>query len=139
MASVSIGARKDLTDKQWRILERVLHTLVPKGKRPGRRPKWTRRQLVDGIRWRARVGAPWRDVPDRYGHWQSIYALFRRWQRDRIWARIWITLLGFADATGLITWQVSVDSTVNRALAMLADTWPSSAGTPAARTAIGQC
>jgi hypothetical protein len=54
-------------------------------------------------------------VPDRYGHWQSVYGLFRRWQRDGIWARIWITLLGFADAVGLITWQVSVDSTINRA------------------------
>jgi transposase len=54
-------------------------------------------------------------VPDRYGRWQSVYGLFRRWQRDGIWARIWITLLGFADAVGLITWQVSVDSTINRA------------------------
>lgn len=115
MPSLSIGARKDLTDKQWRILEGVLRTLLPRSTRPGRPPKWTRRQLLDGVRWRARAGAPWRDVPDRYGHWQSVYGLFRRWQRDGIWARIWITLLGFADAVGLITWQVSVDSTINRA------------------------
>ena len=77
MASLSISARKDLTDRQWRILE----PLLPKGKRPGRPPKWSRRQLLNGIRWRVRVGAPWRDVPERYGHWQSIYSLFRRWQR----------------------------------------------------------
>jgi len=115
LPSLSIGARKDLTDKQWRILEGVLRTLLPRSTRPGRPPKWTRRQLLDGVRWRARAGAPWRDVPDRYGHWQSVYGLFRRWQRDVIWARIWITLLGFADAVGLITWQVSVDSTINRA------------------------
>lgn len=111
MASLSIGARKDLTDRQWRILE----PLLPRGKRPGRPPKWSRRQLVDGIRWRVRVGAPWRDVPERYGHWQSIYHLFRRWQRDAVWTRIWITLQGFADAAGLFTWQLSVDSTINRA------------------------
>jgi transposase len=73
-ARESIGARKDLTDRQWRILE----PLLPRGKRPGRPPKWTRRQLLNGIRRRTRVGAPWRDVPERYGHWQSIYGLFRR-------------------------------------------------------------
>jgi transposase len=111
LARLSIGARKDLTDRQWRILE----PLLPKGKRPGRRPKWSRRQLINGIRWRVRVGAPWRDVPERYGHWQSIYSLFRRWQRDEVWPRIWITLQGFADAVGMFTWQVSVDSTINRA------------------------
>ena len=49
-----------------------------------------------------RVGAPWRDVPERYGHWQSIYALFRSWQRAGVWRRVWITLLGFADTAGLI-------------------------------------
>jgi transposase len=111
LASLSIGARKDLTDGQWRILQ----PLRPKGKRPGRPPKWSRRQLLDGIRWRVRVGAPWRDVPERYGHWQSIYGLFRRWHLDGVWTRIRITLQGFADAAGLITRQVSVDSTINRA------------------------
>ena len=111
MASLSIGARKDLTDRQWRILE----PLLPRGKRPGRPPKWTRRQLLNGIRWRARVGAPWRDVPERYGHWQSIYGLFRRWQRTRVWPLILAKLQAFADAAGLICWTVSVDSTINRA------------------------
>jgi transposase len=108
---LSIGARKDLTDRQWRILE----PLLPRHTRPGRPPKYSRRQLLDGIRWRVRVGAPWRDVPERYGHWQSVYALFRRWQLDRVWAQLWVRLLGFADPAGLICWQVSVDSTINRA------------------------
>jgi transposase len=56
-------------------------------------------------------------VPERYGHRQSIYHLFRRWQLDGVWTRIWITLESFADAAGLITWQVSVDSTQPGALA----------------------
>ncbi|MFF5209515.1 transposase [Streptosporangium sp. NPDC000396] len=42
----------------------------------------------DGIRWRTRTGAPWRDVPERYGKWETVYGLFRRWQRDGIWALI---------------------------------------------------
>jgi transposase len=43
------------------------------------------------MRWRVRVGAPWRDVPACYGSWQAVYALFRRWQRDGTWATILTT------------------------------------------------
>ena len=58
------------------------------GKKRGRPPMWTRRQLIDGIRWRVRIGAPWRDVPGEYGPWGRVYGLFRRWQRDGTWQRI---------------------------------------------------
>ncbi|WP_437097517.1 IS5 family transposase [Streptomyces sp. enrichment culture] len=103
--------RGDLTNGQWARLERLL----PKGIKPGRPPVWTRRQLIDGIRWRTRTGAPWRDVPERYGPWDRAYDLFRRWQRDGTWARIVTQLQAEADAKGLITWEVNVDSTVCRA------------------------
>ena len=83
MDTLPVAARADLTDAQWAVLE----PLLPKGKKPGRPPKWTRRQLIDGIRWRVRVGSPWRDVPAQYGPWQTVYGLFRRWQRDGTWAR----------------------------------------------------
>ncbi len=75
---------------------------------------WTRRQLMDGIRWRTRTGAPWRDVPERYGPWDQAYDLFRRWQHGGIWKRIFEQLQAEADAKGLITWDVSVDSTIAR-------------------------
>lgn len=75
---------------------------------------WTRRQLMDGIRWRTRTGAPWRDVPERYGPWDRAYDLFRRWQHGGIWKRIFEQLQAEADAKGLITWDVSVDSTIAR-------------------------
>ncbi len=103
--------RGDLTNQQWARLE----PLLPKASKPGRPPKWAKRQLIDGIRWRTRTGAPWRDVPARYGAWQTVYGLFRRWQRDGTWARILTGLLAGADARGLITWDVSVDSTITRA------------------------
>jgi transposase len=67
------------------------------------------------IRWRTRTGAPWRDVPARYGPWQTVYGLFRRWQRDGTWQQILTQLQAQADAKGLITWEVSVDSTIARA------------------------
>jgi transposase len=109
--TVPVTGRADLADAQWAVLE----PLLPRGRKPGRPPKWTRRQLIDGIRWRVRTGAPWRDVPVRYGPWESVYGLFRRWQRDGIWRAVLASLQARADAAGLITWDVSVDSTVARA------------------------
>jgi transposase len=106
-----VTGRADLTDPQWAVLE----PLLPVGTKPGRPPKSTKRQLIDGIRWRVRVGAPWRDVPPAYGSWQAVYGLFRRWQRAGVWARIVAALQARADAAGLITWDVSVDSTISRA------------------------
>ncbi|WP_369268658.1 IS5 family transposase [Streptomyces sp. R11] len=103
--------RGDLTNGQWARLE----PLLPQGTKSGRPPVWTRRQLIDGIRWRTRTGAPWRDVPERYGPWDRVYDLFRRWQRDGTWARIVTQLQAEADAKGLIAWDVNVDSTVCRA------------------------
>jgi transposase len=111
VASVAVTRRFDLTDGQWAVLE----PLLPTGKKPGRPPKWSKRQLIDGIRWRVRTGAPWRDVPDCYGHWRSVYGLYRCWQRDGTWARILAALQARADTVGLITWDVSVDSTIARA------------------------
>ncbi|MER5950276.1 IS5 family transposase [Streptomyces sp. NPDC001904] len=103
--------RGDLTNGQWARLE----PLLPRGIKSGRPPVWTRRQLINGIRWRTRTGAPWRDVPERYGPWDRAYDLFRRWQRDGTWAGLVTQLQAEADAKGLITWDVSVDSTVCRA------------------------
>lgn len=103
--------RGDLTNEQWEKLE----PLLPKGKKSGRPPKHPKRQLINGIRFRVRTGVQWRDLPDRYGPWQTVYGLFRRWQRDGTWKRILTQLQAQADAEGLITWDVSVDSTVARA------------------------
>lgn len=71
--------------------------------------------MIDGIRWRVRTGAPWRDMPTIYGSWAAAYALFRRWQRAGIWQGILSALQAMADAAGRITWDVSVDSTIARA------------------------
>jgi transposase len=104
-------ARGDLTDGQWAVLE----LLLPKGKKPGRPPTWAKRQLIDGIRFRVRTGVPWRDLPAEYGPWGRVYDLFRRWQRDGTWHRIFTALQAQADAKKLITWDINVDSTVCRA------------------------
>jgi transposase len=110
VTTVAVTRRFDLSDAQWAALE----ALLPKA-RTGRPPKWTKRQLIDGIRWRVRVGAPWRDVPVCYGPWQTVYGLFRRWQRNGTWRRIMSGLQSRAEVDGLIGWDVGVDSTIMRA------------------------
>jgi transposase len=109
--TIAVTRRFDLTDAQWARLE----PLLPKPTKSGRPSRWSKRQLIDGIRWRVRTGAPWRDVPEYYGTWQAVYSLFRRWQRAGIWQRIVTGLQTRADEAGLITWDVSVDSTIARA------------------------
>jgi len=111
MDTIPLTGRADLTDAQWAVPE----PLLPVSAEFGRPPKWTRRQLIDGIRWRVRVGAPWRDVPVCYGHWRTVYGLLRNWQRDGTWAKILTGLQARADAAGQVVWDVSVDSTTMRA------------------------
>ena len=105
MTTLAVMRRFDLTDEQWARLE----SLLPVPVRSGRPPLWTKRQLIDGIRWRVRVGAPWRDVPECYGSWRAVYSLFRRWQRAGVLAAIVTGLQTRADASGRIIWEISVD------------------------------
>jgi transposase len=109
--TIPAAARHDLTEEQWALLE----PLLPVGKKAGRPPRWSKRRLIDGIRWRIRVGAPWRDVPACYGPWVCVYGLFRRWQLAGVWRAIFTGLQARADAKRQITWDISVDSTIARA------------------------
>lgn len=79
--------------------------------RPGR----DHRQVIDGILWRERTGSPWRDVPARYGPWQTVYERFARWDEDGTWRRLLTHVQTRDDAVGVVEWTVSVDSTINRA------------------------
>ena len=51
-----------------------------------------RRLIVDGILWRLATGVPWRDPPERFGAWKTVYSRFRRWQRAGVWTQQWTTL-----------------------------------------------
>src|SRR6266508_4273323 len=93
----------------------MLAPALPAASVRGRPPRWTKRQIIDGIRWRVRTGAPWRDVPAEYAPWPTLYRWFRRWQRDGTWAAVLAVLQAHADAAGKISWMVSVDSTISRA------------------------
>ena len=84
MPTIDAASRHDLTDEQWTLLE----PLLPASSRRGRPRRWPLRNLIDGVRFRVRVGCPWRDVPDRYGPWWRVYALFSCWQLLGIWKQI---------------------------------------------------
>ena len=74
--------RYDLTDFEWSVIEPVL----PKGK-PGPRRKNDRR-VMNGIFWVLRAGAPWRDLPERYGPYTTAYNRFNRWRKAGVWDRL---------------------------------------------------
>src|SRR4030095_11648898 len=74
--------RYDLTDFEWSIIELAL----PKG-RPGPQPRQHLR-VLNGIFWVLRTGAPWRDLPERYGPYTSAYTRFNRWRKAGIWDRL---------------------------------------------------
>lgn len=107
----SLSGRGDLTDKQWERLRRWVPAPAPTG-RPITR---SRRVLVNGVAWRVRAGAPWRDVPERYGPWPTVYRLFATWQQVGVWTLMVKLMLALLDAAGLLEWTVSVDSTIIRA------------------------
>jgi transposase len=71
--------------------------------------------VLNGILFWVRTGAPWRDLPKRYGSWETVYKRFARWQTDGTWARIKAALRTQADAAGELDWDVQIDSSVVRA------------------------
>ena len=111
MPTISAASRHDLSDAQWAVLE----PLLPAPSLRGRPRRWPLRGLVDGVRHRTRTGCPWRDVPERYGPWWRVYALFACWQLLGVWEQVESALVAAVDAAGKLSWQVSVDSTTSRA------------------------
>ena len=70
-------ARHGLSDAEWSIIEDVF----PKPKTTGR-PPMSPRRVMDGICWILRAGAPWRDLPEELGPWETVFAHFNRWSSD---------------------------------------------------------
>ncbi len=71
--------------------------------------------MVEGIIYRYRCGIAWRDVPEVFGPWQTIWTWHRRMSAEGTWDLVLARLLAAADDAGIINWSVSVDSTIARA------------------------
>ncbi|MFD2398233.1 IS5 family transposase [Prauserella oleivorans] len=102
--------RGELTDRAWARIE----PLLPAVSGPGRR--WRdHRQVINAILWKLRTGAPWRDLPERYGPWKTAHERLRLWTKDGTWQRILDEVIVKDDAVGDVEWVISVDSSVVRA------------------------
>ena len=99
-----------MSDAEW---ERLRPFLPVSNGRCGR---WRdHRQVIDGILHRVRTGVHWRDLPERFGPWKTVYERHRQWSADGTWERLLLQVQAAADAAGEIDWDVSVDSTSVRA------------------------
>jgi transposase len=107
-----MSRRHELTDAQWAKLE----PLLPPQRAATGRPAKDHRTLVNAMLWRLKTGAPWRDLPERYGPWQTVYSRWRRWQRAGVWSRVLAALPAEADAAGDLAWALHfLDGTTIRA------------------------
>ncbi|WP_422386071.1 IS5 family transposase [Microcella alkaliphila] len=101
--------RQEISDEVWVVLE----PLLPAVRTAGR--SWTDHRLaVEGAAWKYRTGAPWRDVPERFGKWNSVYKRFMRWAEDGTWERLLAEMQRRSEAAGRLDWVVSIDSTIAR-------------------------
>jgi transposase len=103
--------RHCLTDEQWSLIADLFPAPRPMG-----RPPIDRRQVVNGIVWILRTGAPWRDLPEEFGKWSTVWDLFDAWSSDGLLDAILQRLRGSCVDAGLIDQEIwHVDGTIVRA------------------------
>jgi transposase len=100
-------SRGDLTDSEWRILDPLLPDRGDRGP-----PISDKRRMVNGILWVLRTGAPWRDMPERYGNWNSVFVRFTRWSKIGVWDAAFETLASLGPPGDK---EHAIDSTIVRA------------------------
>ena len=71
--------------------------------------------MINAILWKLRTGAPWRDLPDRYGPWKTAHERLRVWTADGTWERILDHVIVKDDSVGNVEWTISIDSSSIRA------------------------
>ena len=100
-------SRGDLTDSEWHILNPLLPDRGDRGP-----PISDKRRMVNGILWVLRTGAPWRDMPERYGNWNSVFVRFTRWSKIGVWDAAFETLASLGPPGDK---EPAIDSTIVRA------------------------
>jgi transposase len=95
--------RHELSDGQWAKVKELLPV------QPGPRSQRGDRPFVNAVMWRLKTGAPWRDIPERYGPWKTTYNRFARWAKRGVWEEVFKALRIDDDVGSLI------DGTVVRA------------------------
>lgn len=104
--------RHELTDEEWELVADLMPTSGPEGGHPWR----DHRVMLNAMMWVLRTGAPWRDLPERFGPWQSAYDRFARFRQDGTLDKILRKLQLRLDREGRIDWDLwCVDGTNVRA------------------------
>ena len=104
--------RNELSDAQWEL---VAPFVMLKAAETGR-PRRDAREMLNGSVWILRTGAPWRDLPERYGPWQTVYEYFNTWRANGTLDRILEALQIRLDRDGKIDWDLfCIDGTNVRA------------------------
>lgn len=94
--------RHEITDEQWKIVEPLV-TMKPA---ETGRPRRNAREMLNGILWILRTGAPWRDLPERFGPWETVYWYFNEWRSTGTYDRILEALQVRLDREGRIDWDL---------------------------------
>lgn len=104
--------RGEMSERQWQQIA----PLLPPQKPDMGRPAKDHRLIINGILWVLRTGAPWRDLPERYGAWSTVAGRFYYWRKTGVWQQVLTTLQAKADAEGKLDWDIHfVDGSVIRA------------------------
>ena len=82
--------RHELSDSQW---NRIKDILPPERKPQGGRPAKDNRHMINAIIYWLNTGVPWRDLPERFGSWNSVYSRFYRWTQQGVWEKLLIELI----------------------------------------------
>ena len=98
-----MAKRYEVTTSEW---NRIKDYLPPERSGQKGRPRKDNRMMLNGMLWILRTGCQWRELPECYGSWQSVYARFRKWQKDGIFEKIFRELNLDAD-----TEYICIDST----------------------------
>jgi transposase len=97
--------RFELMDEEYE----VLRPMLPQERVPHKagHPWAGHRKILNGLLWCLRTGAPWRDIPERYGPWSTIQTRFRRWCKEGLWQKILDTLQARSRKLGRIDFEFS--------------------------------
>jgi transposase len=95
-----------LNDRAW---ERISSLIIGRPDQKGSTGR-DNRMFVEGVLWVVRTGSPWRDLPEAFGEWNSVFRRFSRWSHKGVWQRIFEAMSDDADFEYLI-----IDSTIVRA------------------------
>ncbi|MGW1989181.1 transposase [Embleya sp. NPDC001921] len=97
-----------MTNSQWTMVE----PLLPDRASPQRGGRCVdHRAMIDAVAWKYENGCPWRELPDRFGPWQTVYHRYTVWGKDGTWRRILTRLQVCPDPDGNLDWLIEVDTT----------------------------